>query len=302
MILEVRNLKKTFGDTEVLHGISFRVESGMALGLLGRNGAGKTTTIRILMNVFQKTGGDILVDGKQFDPSGYQIGYLPEERGLYPKKTVLKQLTYIGQLRGLSRREAKENTKSWLDKLGIPEYADRKLETLSKGNQQKVQLVQTLICDPEILILDEPFSGLDPVNAQVLKDVIREQIDEGKLVIFSSHQMNYVEEFCEDIAILNHGEIVLSGNLKEIKRKSGEDRLMISSLDQSPEELAERLKNEFQDLLEVEKIIREHVLVRQKDEKRRILERLLQQDINLEYFGLYEPTLNDIFVESAGDE
>ena len=302
MILEVRNLKKTFGDTEVLHGISFRVESGMALGLLGRNGAGKTTTIRILMNVFQKTGGDILVDGKQFDPSGYQIGYLPEERGLYPKKTVLKQLTYIGQLRGLSRREAKENTKSWLDKLGIPEYADRKLETLSKGNQQKVQLVQTLICDPEILILDEPFSGLDPVNAQVLKDVIREQIDEGKLVIFSSHQMNYVEEFCEDIAILNHGEIVLSGNLKEIKRKSGEDRLMISSLDQSPEELAERLKNEFQDLLEVEKIIREHVVVRQKDEKRRILERLLQQDINLEYFGLYEPTLNDIFVESAGDE
>ena len=302
MILEVRNLRKTFGDTEVLHGISFRVESGMALGLLGRNGAGKTTTIRILMNVFQKTGGDILVDGKPFDPSGYQIGYLPEERGLYPKKTVLEQLTYIGQLRGLSRREAKESTKFWLDKLGIPEYADRKLETLSKGNQQKVQLVQTLICDPEILILDEPFSGLDPVNAQVLKDVIREQIDEGKLVIFSSHQMNYVEEFCEDIAILNHGEIVLSGNLKEIKRKSGEDRLMISSLDQSPEELAERLKNEFQDLLEVEKIIREHVVVRQKDEKRRILERLLQQDINLEYFGLYEPTLNDIFVESAGDE
>lgn len=302
MILEVQNLKKSFGDTEVLHGISFRVESGMALGLLGRNGAGKTTTIRILMNVFRKNSGDILVDGKPFEPSKHQIGYLPEERGLYPKKTVLEQLAYIGQLRGLSRREAKESTKFWLDKLGILEYADRKLETLSKGNQQKAQLAQTLICNPEILILDEPFSGLDPVNAQILKDVIREQITEGKLVIFSSHQMNYVEEFCEDIAILNHGEIVLSGNLKEIKRKFGKDRLMISSLDQSPEELAERLNNTFGDLLEVEKIIRERVVVRQKEDKKQILERMLQQDINLEYFGLYEPTLNDIFVESAGDE
>ena len=302
MVLEVQNLKKSFGDTEVLHGISFRVESGMALGLLGRNGAGKTTTIRILMNVFQKSSGDIFVDGKKFDPSMHQIGYLPEERGLYPKKTVLEQLAYIGQLRGLGRKEAKESTKFWLEKLGILEYADRKLETLSKGNQQKAQLVQTLICDPEILILDEPFSGLDPVNAQVLKDVIREQIVEGKLVIFSSHQMNYVEEFCEDIAILNRGEIVLSGNLKEIKRKFGKDRLMISSLNESPEQLTERLKNAFNDLLEVEKILRERVVVRQKKDKREILERLLQQDIDLEYFGLYEPTLNDIFVESAGDE
>lgn len=304
MKLEIRNLTKSFGDTEVLHGISFTVESGTALGLLGRNGAGKTTTIRILMDVFKGNGGSVLLDGKPFDPRKHQIGYLPEERGLYPKKTVSEQLVYLGMLHGLSPKKAKENMKKWIERMGVSEYENRKLETLSKGNQQKVQLAQTLICNPDMIILDEPFSGLDPVNSQILKDVIREQIQEGKLVIFSSHQMSYVEEFCEKIAILNHGEVVLSGDLKEIKREFGKDRLVLASLEETPRELGRRLQDMFADLLEVEKIRKDSVIIRKKspENKNKILERLLAQDVDLEFFGMYEPSLNDIFVEKAGDE
>ena len=304
MKLEVRDLRKSFGGNEVLHGISFSVESGNALGLLGRNGAGKTTTIRILMNVFKGNAGAVLLDGKPFDPAKHQIGYMPEERGLYPKKTVSEQLIYLGMLRGLSAKKAKENMKKWLAKMEVSEYENRKLETLSKGNQQKVQLAQTLITDPKIIILDEPFSGLDPVNSQILKDVISEQIQQGKLVIFSSHQMSYVEEFCQQIAILNHGDVVLSGELKEIKREFGRDRLVVSSLEETPEELAHRLRDTFSDLLEVEKVQKDRLIIRKKasDAKLKILERLVEQDVDLEFFGMYEPSLNDIFVEKAGDE
>lgn len=304
MKLEVRDLRKSFGGNEVLHGISFSVESGNALGLLGRNGAGKTTTIRILMNVFKGNAGSVLLDGKPFDPAKHQIGYMPEERGLYPKKTVSEQLIYLGMLRGLSAKKAKENMKKWLAKMEVSEYENRKLETLSKGNQQKVQLAQTLITDPKIIILDEPFSGLDPVNSQILKDVISEQIQQGKLVIFSSHQMSYVEEFCQQIAILNHGDVVLSGELKEIKREFGRDRLVVSSLEETPEELAHRLRDTFADLLEVEKVQKDRLIIRKKasDVKLKILERLVEQDVDLEFFGMYEPSLNDIFVEKAGDE
>lgn len=304
MKLEVNELKKFFGEVEVLHGVSFSVESGSALGLLGRNGAGKTTTIRILMDVFKANSGTILMDGKPFIPKEYQIGYLPEERGLYPKKMVGEQLIYLAMLRGLSAKKAKEQTKKWLERMGVSEYENRKLETLSKGNQQKVQLAQTLLCDPDIVILDEPFSGLDPVNAQILKDVIKEQIQAGKLVIFSSHQMSYVEEFCEEIAILNHGDVVLAGNLRDIKRDFGRDRLVLSSLGETPEELAEMLKNGFADLLDVEKVQKDKVIIRKKAEENKslVLQRLLEQGVDLEFFGLYEPSLNDIFVEKAGDE
>lgn len=304
MRLEVQGLKKSFGETEVLHGISFHVESGSALGLLGRNGAGKTTTIRILMDVFKANGGSLLMDGQPFKAKEYQIGYLPEERGLYPKKTVGEQLVYLATLRGLSAKEAKEQTKKWLARMGVSEYENRKLETLSKGNQQKVQLAQTLLCNPDIVILDEPFSGLDPVNAQILKDVIKEQIEEGKIVIFSSHQMSHVEEFCDEIAIMNHGDIVLSGNLREIKREFGKDRLVIASLGETPEELAQLLKTKFVDLLDVEKIQQSQVVVREKKEgnKPAIMQKLIDEGVDIEYFGLYEPSLHDIFVEKAGDE
>lgn len=304
MRLEVKDLRKSFGETEVLHGVSFSVESGRALGLLGRNGAGKTTTIRILMNVFQANGGTVTIDGKPFVTKEYPVGYLPEERGLYPKKKVGEQLEYLAMLRGMNAKDARRQTIKWLERMGVAEYKDRKLETLSKGNQQKVQLAQTLLTSPQLIFLDEPFSGLDPVNAQILKDVIREQIQEGKFVIFSSHQMSYVEEFCDDIAILNHGDVVLSGDLKEIKREFGQDCLVLSSLGETPDELAHLLETEFADLLDVEKVHKDRVVIRKKceDAKKAILQRLVEKNIDLEYFGLYEPSLNDIFVEKAGDE
>ena len=304
MKLVIKSLKKSFEKKEVLKDINFEFKKGKIYGLLGRNGAGKTTTIRILMDVFKANSGTILVDGKLFSTKKYQIGYLPEERGLYPKKTVAEQLIYLARLRGMNAKEAKIQMKCWLERMGISEYENRKLETLSKGNQQKVQLAQTLLCNPDIVILDEPFSGLDPVNAQILKDVIKEQILGDKLVIFSSHQMSYVEEFCDEIAILNHGKVVLSGNLREIKREFGRDRLMLSALNQTPTELAELLMHTFFDLLDVEKVQKDKIIIRKKEDtdKNLILKRLLEQEVDLEFFGLYEPALNDIFVESAGDE
>lgn len=304
MKLEVNNLKKSFGEKEVLHGISFSIESGRALGLLGRNGAGKTTTIRILMDVFKANEGRIMLDGKEFRPGDFQIGYLPEERGLYPKKGVQEQIMYLAALRGLDVKTAKKQTARWLERLGVAEYAGKKLETLSKGNQQKVQLAQTLVCNPDIIILDEPFSGLDPVNSQVLKEVIREQIQEGKLVIFSSHQMSYVEEFCEDIVLLNHGDVVLSGNLRDIKKEYGHNRLVIALEKCSGEAAVGMIKEKMGEKLRVISQRQEEVVVEMTGEatRKEILEELLENGMIPEHFGNYEPSLTEIFVERAGDQ
>lgn len=303
MKLEVKDLRKSFGEKEVLHGISFSIESGRALGLLGRNGAGKTTTIRILMDVFRASGGTVTVDGKTFHPRDFRIGYLPEERGLYPKKGVLEQLVYLAQLRGSDRKTARQQAQWWLKRLGVEEYAQRKLETLSKGNQQKVQLAQTLVCSPDLVILDEPFSGLDPVNSQILKDVIREQIQDGKLVIFSSHQMSYVEEFCEDIVLINHGEVVLSGNLDQIKREYGHNRLVIG-LEAGTEHPEQLLEEQLGDLIRVTGRRKDQVIVEMKEgcTRERLLAGLLEKKLIPEEFGNYEPSLTEIFVERAGDQ
>lgn len=302
MKLEVNNLRKSFGSKEVLHGISFSIESGKALGLLGRNGAGKTTTIRILMDVFRADAGTVTVDGKPFQPYKFQIGYLPEERGLYPKKEVLEQMMYLAQLRGYGRSRAKQQSLKWLKKLGIEQYSMKKLETLSKGNQQKVQLAQTLVCNPDLVILDEPFSGLDPVNSQILKDVIQEQISEGKLVIFSSHQMGYVEEFCEDIVILNHGEVVLSGRLDQIKRDYGHNRLVIGfgSEYPDPEKLLQELPGE---LIKIVGKRKDQVIVEMREgcTRKDLLTSMLDRKLIPEKFSIYEPSLTEIFVEKAGD-
>ncbi len=217
MELNIRGIEKHFGEKEVLKDISLTAKSGAALGLLGRNGAGKTTTIRIVMGVFFPDKGEILYNGKPLDRKKVRIGYMPEERGLYPKKRIDEQLIYLAMLRGMNKADARQACDKWLDRMGMNEYKVKKLETLSKGNQQKIQLAATLMCDPQIIILDEPFSGLDPVNAMLLKDVIKEMIDGGAVVLFSSHQMNYIEEFCDSIAILNGGKIVLDGRITDIK-------------------------------------------------------------------------------------
>ena len=304
MKLEVKEIRKSFGEKEVLHGVSFEVESGKALGLLGRNGAGKTTTIRILMDVFHANSGEILIDGKKFVPSEYQIGYLPEERGLYPKRTVMEQMIYLAQLRGLNKKAAETNAKRWLNRLEVAEYETRKLETLSKGNQQKVQLAATLVADPDIVILDEPFSGLDPVNSQILKDVVSELIADGKLVIFSSHQMSYVEEFCDHIAIINQGEVVLAGRLKEIQQAYGEKQLVLAAENLSQEELADRIEKEFADIVSLSGKKREFLILELVDghTRKELLERLAKSDIGVERFGNYEPSLNDIFVAKVGEQ
>ena len=304
MKLEVKNITKSFGETNVLKGISFSVESGKALGLLGRNGAGKTTTIRILMDVFHANSGEITLDGKPFEPRKVQIGYLPEERGLYPKRKVLEQMIYLAMLRGVSRKMASSNAKRWLERLEVSQYQDRLLETLSKGNQQKVQLASTLVCDPEIVILDEPFSGLDPVNSQILQEVVQELIRDGKIVIFSSHQMSYVEEFCEDIVIINHGEVVLSGHLDTIKRDYGKDQLVLSATDMSPEQFSNQIQNRLSDAVQITGQTKEDVIVRLNEgvSRRELLAKLSQmEDISIEHFETYKPSLNDIFVARAGE-
>ena len=303
MKLEVKDLHKVFGETEVLHGISFTAHSGKAFGLFGRNGAGKTTTIRILMDVFKANSGSILLDGKPFRAQDSQIGYLPEERGLYPKKGVMEQIVYLAQLRGISKKEAKVNATHWLERLEVMEYANRKLETLSKGNQQKVQIAQTLVCNPEIVILDEPFSGLDPVNSQSLKEVIRELIGQNRIVIFSSHQMGYVEEFCEDIIIIKKGSAVLEGNLSQIKKDYGKNRLIISATNYSVQDLAKMLETGFADQVYIDEIKNDGIVIKLVDglTKNQLLENIMKNNIDIDEFAMYKPTLTDIFVLKAGD-
>ena len=303
MKLEVKDITKSFGDKQVLHGISFEVQSGRALGLLGRNGAGKTTTIRILMDVFRANSGEVLLDGEKFNQRKHLIGYLPEERGLYPKKKVIEQMVYLGRIRGISKSKAVANSKKWLKRLGVLEYENAKLETLSKGTQQKVQLASTLVCDPDIVILDEPFSGLDPVNSRILQDVVMELIGQNKIVIFSSHQMSYVEEFCKDIVIINKGDVVLSGDLDNIKREFGKNQLVVSAVDKTLDDLENIINEHMSDILEITGRTKEELIIKNVADvsRKQILSKFISENIEIERFETYKPSLNDIFVSKVGD-
>lgn len=295
MLLEMRNIDKSFGEKEVLKGVSFTAESGKAFGLLGRNGAGKTTSIRILMNVFPANGGEVLVDGKPIEYDKISFGYLPEERGLYPKKLIIDQLVYFATLKGMSHRNAVKAVDDWLERLGMSEYRNKRLDTLSKGNQQKIQLITALAHNPQIVILDEPFSGLDPVNAMLLKDVVREQIAQGKIVLFSSHQMSYIEEFCDSIAIINAGKVVLHGYLNEIKRNYVRDRLVVSTTKPEP------IKTDFGTACSVMDNGLLLIQLDSPDEKRAVMKRLVE-NYDIDEVKVFEPSLNDIFVEYAGTQ
>ncbi|MGI6297611.1 MAG: ABC transporter ATP-binding protein [Saccharofermentanales bacterium] len=305
MRLEVNNLTKTFGEKSVLDNMNFTADAGSALGLLGRNGAGKTTAIRIIMNVFPPDSGEVNLNGRKLGSSGMRIGYLPEERGLYPKITIRRQLCYLARLRGLSNKDAAKAVEYWLERLEMSEYTDKKLETLSKGNQQKIQLALALLASPEIVILDEPFSGLDPVNSRLLKEVITEQVNEGKIVIFSSHQMGYIEEFCDDVAILNGGRIVLSGDLREIKR--GYDRSRIEIRLDGPagatREVLARMKQQAGPGSILSEIVDTDdgciVKLRRPEQRNQLLQSLAATGIPVDRFNVLEPTLEDIFIEKA---
>lgn len=294
MILELKNIEKSFGEKKVLTGVSFKAEGGKAFGLLGRNGAGKTTSIRILMDVFPANSGEVLIDGKPIDYSKIGIGYLPEERGLYPKKIIIDQLTYFAELKGMSRKAAVQSIDRWLDRLGMTEYRNKRLDTLSKGNQQKIQLITALAHDPDIVILDEPFSGLDPVNAMLLKDVVKEQIAKGKIVLFSSHQMSYIEEFCDSIAILNKGVVALQGDLHDIKRDYPRDRLVVRT--ESPKAIMTDFGSSCTVMDNGDLMIR----LADVSEKKSVMTRLVE-NYDVDEVRVFEPSLNDIFVEYAGD-
>lgn len=294
MKLSTKKLYKSFGEKKVLQGVEFDAEGGKALGLLGRNGAGKTTIIRILMGVFPADGGEVLFNGNPINRSEINFGYLPEERGLYPKKVIIDQLIYFGMLKGMSKKEAEASADKLLERLGMTEYRSKRLDTLSKGNSQKIQLAAALVSNPDIVILDEPFSGLDPVNATLLKDVIKEIIADGKIVLFSSHQMNYIEEFCDDIAILNGGEIVLSGKINDIKRSYDRRTIIVESKDIS----------EMKKYLSEKSVIDDNklkVTLDRAEDKNKLISKLSESGFDIDSIHVFEPSLNDIFIEYTED-
>ncbi len=294
MRLELKDINKSFGEKKVLQGVSFCAEGGKAFGLLGRNGAGKTTSIRILMDVFPANSGEVLLDGRPIDYSSVGIGYLPEERGLYPRKVIIEQLTYFAELKGMSHKDAVAAVDYWLSRLGMSEYRNKKLETLSKGNQQKIQLITALAHNPQIVILDEPFSGLDPVNAGLLKDIVREVIAKGKIVLFSSHQMNYIEEFCDSVAIIHGGRVVLCGELSEIKRNYPRDRLVVRTQQKDAvfAQFGQCCRDGAGDSLILQ--------MSSPEEKNSVISRLLSC-ADIDEVKVFEPSLNDIFIEYAND-
>lgn len=296
MILSVNNVTKSFGEKQVLKGISFSAEGGKAVGILGRNGAGKTTLIRIIMDVFGADNGFVFLENKPIREQSVKIGYLPEERGLYPKQKIMEQLIYFAALQGIDKKTAIRNADTLFKKLNIEEYKNRRLDTLSKGNQQKIQLIATLITDPDIIILDEPFSGLDPVNASLLKDLVKDLIEKGKLVLFSSHQMNYIEEFCNEILILNGGKIVLSGAIKDIKRSYARNIIEIET--ENVQTITSFLKTSDFDFIKRFSDNEDKITITLTDEnhKNKLMEVLSQFGNTIDGFSVKEPTLNEIFV------
>lgn len=296
MGLKVSNVEKSFSGKKAVDNISFEIDKPGVFGLLGTNGAGKTTTIRMLLGIINKDKGLISWNGKDVKRKHVNFGYMPEERGVYPKTKIFDQLMYFAELKGMRKSKAEEAIKYWLKKLEIEEYINMPAEKLSKGNQQKVQFVIAVMHDPELIVLDEPFSGLDPVNTELLKKIILELVKMGKYIIMSSHQMTSIEEFCTDILILNRGKTILKGNLKTIKNSYPANKLEIvvnKNIDKEIENIG------FHDY---ENIDNRYSIAINSEEKANILFKnlALVDDLNVIKFELKKPSLNDIFIEKVG--
>ncbi len=292
-LLELQNLKKYFATQKAVDGINLQVERGQIFGLLGPNGAGKTTLIRMITGIFYPDEGNIIFDGKKFDPINDvgQIGYMPEERGLYKKMKIGEQTMYLAQLKGLSRTDALEKIKAWFIKFEMESWWNKKVEDLSKGMQQKLQFVITVLHEPKLIILDEPFSGLDPVNSNLIKDEIFNLAKNGATIIFSTHRMEQVEEICDHIALVNKGNKILDGTVREIKQEFKENLFSIgidempTSLDAAPFEVVSNKAH-----LHV-------VRIKGDNKPNDVLQYLLQKNVAIHSFNEMLPSLNDIFIK-----
>ena len=318
MSLTVSNLSKKYGNKTVLDRLSFEMPEPGVYALLGTNGAGKTTTIRMMLGMLAKDSGEVLWNGKQLDTATCNVGYLAEERGLYPKYTLMDQLMYFAGLRGVSRSDAKKRIRYWAERLQVEEYLypgkttapeaakgrtktkaqkPKLADQLSKGNQQKIQFMTALISDPELLILDEPLSGLDPVNTDLFKAVIREEIAKGKYLIMSSHQMATVEEFCTDITILHRSRALLQGNLNEIKKSHGRVNLRLKT----EQDISAYIQKAGITQLS-EKEYEYQLKVSGEDQANALLADLMKNSVRVITFDLREPSLHEIFVSTVGGE
>ena len=296
MGLKLQNVSKTFIGKKAVQDISFEVNKPGVFGLLGTNGAGKTTTIRMLLGIIKKDSGEITWNGKKVERKNVNFGYLPEERGVYPKTKIHDQLMYFAELKGMKRQEAEEAIKKWAKVLKVEEYIQMPAEKLSKGNQQKIQFMTSILHNPELIVLDEPFSGLDPVNSEILKNVIIDLVKEGKYIIMSSHQMASIEEFCSDILILNKGKTVLQGNLKEIKETYPANRLEVST-NINIDEYIEDNNMEIEFSKNNEYLIK----INSEESAHQLLQVLVNNKIEVNKFEIKKPTLNDIFIEKVGE-
>ena len=276
--------------------MSLTLDKPEVFGLLGTNGAGKTTTIRMLLGIMKKDSGEITWNGKTVDRKTVNFGYLPEERGVYPKTKIYDQLMYFAELKGMKKQEADEAIKKWAKELRVEEYIDMTPEKLSKGNQQKIQFMTAIIHDPELVILDEPFSGLDPVNTEILKNIIISLVKNGKYVIMSAHQMSTIEEFCSNILILNKGKTVLQGNLRQIKETYPANRVQINTNKNIEKEIKEAGLT-----IEHEKNYEYTIKLDNEEKANELLKKLINEDIKIDHFEIMKPTLNDIFIEKVGE-
>lgn len=295
MSLELKNVSKSFVGKKAVDNISFSLKEPGVYGLLGTNGAGKTTTIRMLLGIIKKDSGEITWKGKPVDRKSVNFGYLPEERGLYPKTKIFDQLMYFAELKGMQKGESIESINKWAKELKVEEYLQMPVEKLSKGNQQKIQFMIAIIHNPELVVLDEPFSGLDPVNTEILKNIIINLIRQGKYVIMSAHQMATIEEFCSDILILNKGKTVLQGNLKKIKETYPANRVEINV----NQDIRNYIK-EFDFEVETEANNNYVIKISSEEKAHKLLNRLVSENIVIDKFEIKKPTLNDIFIEKVG--
>lgn len=295
MVLQLHDVTKRFGTFTAVDGLNFTIPNGEMFGLLGANGAGKTTTFRMIIGLFKPTSGEIIWDGQPIDPSMSSIiGYLPEERGLYPKLKVSEQLLYFARLRGMSKTKADKEMDLWLERFKVPEYKHKKVEELSKGNQQKIQLISAILHKPKLLILDEPFSGLDPVNVEMLKEAVIDLRNQGTTIVFSTHRMEHVEELCEHLCILRNGSPIIAGQLKDIKRSFGKKNVVVHA------DFNLDFLDSFSGILKV-KTTMEGKILQVTDES--IAEKVLKELVLRGFvrkFELQEPSLNDIFIEKVG--